>query len=37
MSQWWNLSDDEIEKVLPIFTKNNLSATDVRNAFHLCL
>ena len=33
VSQWWNLSDDEIERVLPIFTKENLSAVDVRKAF----
>lgn len=32
-SEWWNLSDDEIERVLPVFTKDNLTADDIREAF----
>lgn len=34
-SEWWNLSNEEIEKVLPIFTKDDLTANDIRKTFCL--
>ena len=32
-TKWWNLSDCEIEKILPIFTQRDITAEKINNAF----